>query len=136
MVFDSTRSGNRDIWLKNVATGATTQVTSSSHADEFPSWSPDGKEVAFQSNRSGNMDIWIKDLASGVTSQLTTYRFADQLPAWSPDGTKIVFSRAESAGALGGIHNLWTINVNTRALTKVASATKGLGFGISSWQPT
>jgi Tol biopolymer transport system component len=133
VAFVSTRSGGHyDIWTKNLTTGAVARVTTFRGADLFPSWSPDGSKIAFQSMRSGSGDIWVKNLNTGVSTRITTSPYPDRYPAWSPDGTKIVFSASNA----NGITNLWTVKVNTLALNQVTSQTGGLGFGVSSWQPT
>ena len=38
------------------------QLTSHSDIDRFPSWSPDGTQIAFNSNRDGNREIYVLDL--------------------------------------------------------------------------
>jgi TolB protein len=62
LVFDSSRSGNQDIWIQPVAGGEAIQVTSNPAMDMRPSWSPDGKLIAFQSDRGGSMDVWIVEV--------------------------------------------------------------------------
>ena len=39
------------------------QLTNNLACDMFPSWSPDGKKIAFDSDRMGNFDIWVMDVA-------------------------------------------------------------------------
>jgi len=36
-----------------------TNLTNNPAEDEFPSWSPDGKKIAFQSYRDGNSEIYV-----------------------------------------------------------------------------
>jgi len=63
-----------------------------------PTWSPDGKRIAFMSERSGNKDIWFIDAndyaeLKGSAVQLTLDEASDHHPAWSPDpnDNRIVF---------------------------------------------
>jgi Tol biopolymer transport system component/DNA-binding winged helix-turn-helix (wHTH) protein len=65
----------------------------------FPSFSPDGNQVAFQwdGEKQGNMDIYVKALGpDAVPLRLTTNPAADWGPAWSPDGATIAFQRSVS----------------------------------------
>jgi serine/threonine protein kinase len=64
---------------------------SSSRADTFPSFSPDGRRVAFESDRSGNNEIWLTDPDGSNTVQLTFLGAACGAPSWSPDGRLITF---------------------------------------------
>jgi TolB protein len=47
-----------DLWVMPSAGGNRVQITSHPDYDDGPSWSPDGKRIAFISTRSGNFDIW------------------------------------------------------------------------------
>jgi Tol biopolymer transport system component len=60
-----------------------------------PSFSPDGKQVAFQwdGEKQGNFDIYIKQVGSETPRRLTTDPHDDVYPAWSPDGLSIAFQR-------------------------------------------
>jgi Tol biopolymer transport system component len=51
-----------------------------------PSYSPDGKKIAFESNRMGYVDIWICDNDGSNCSQLTARRGTTSTARWSPDG--------------------------------------------------
>ncbi len=60
-----------------------------------PSYSPDGRRLAFGSNRSGSDQIWVSDAQGGGAVQIT--HFADirpGCPRWSPDGAGIAFNAA------------------------------------------
>jgi len=92
MVFASTRhSSQPDLYIKAVDGVAVTQVTSEPSADVQPSFSPDGKAVAFTSNRSGNWDLWLMDLENRRTTQLTRSPWHEVHPSFSPDGQQIVY---------------------------------------------
>jgi serine/threonine protein kinase len=65
-----------------------------------PTWSPDGRFIAYSSDRSGNFDIWVQPLGGGNSIQVTKSPAHDWQPDWSPDGNNIVF-RSEREG--GGV---------------------------------
>lgn len=61
------------IWIVDVATGKTTNITphDDGRRDETPSWFPDGKRLAFQSDRSGTFEIWTMGADGSEAKQLT-----------------------------------------------------------------
>ena len=59
---------------------------------EYPSFSPDGRRLAFMGTVGSNYEVFVADVASGAVRQLTDAPGQDGWPAWSPDGTTIAFS--------------------------------------------
>ena len=76
------------------------QFTFESGLQKSPTWSPDGRAVAFVSDRAGNSDLWVQALNEPQASQITTSPANESEPDWSPDGQSLVF-RSESNG--GGL---------------------------------
>jgi dipeptidyl aminopeptidase/acylaminoacyl peptidase len=56
-----------------------------------PSWSPDGKCIAFISNMSGRNNLWLVAGDGGFPVQLTVSDQRQTNPAWSPDGKWIAY---------------------------------------------
>ncbi len=56
-----------------------------------PTWSPDGRFIAFSALSGGVSDLFIFDLETDVLRKMTDDPYADIQPAWSPDGEKIAF---------------------------------------------
>ena len=56
-----------------------------------PTWSPDGKKIAFSSQVGGVTDLFVYDLDNAKLQRLTDDPYADLEPAWSPDGSEIAF---------------------------------------------
>ncbi|PYU78524.1 MAG: S9 family peptidase [Acidobacteria bacterium] len=90
------------LYVFDIASKKTAQLTSGDFDDSEPVWSPDGKSLAFTSNRSTpdpdrnyNTDIWVAaadntDKGAHLT-QVTTNPGSDRSPTWSPDGKWIAF---------------------------------------------
>ena len=106
------------LYVFDVASKKTTQVTSGDFDDSEPAWSPDGLSLAFSSNRSTpdpdrtyNSDIWVvaasnTDKGAHLT-QITTNPGPDRSPAWSPDGKWIAFiSQTDLKAMIYATHHL------------------------------
>src|ERR1700731_169438 len=56
-----------------------------------PTWSPDGKSIAFVSNMSGRNNLWLVAADGGWPVQLTVSDQRQSAPPWSPDGKWIAY---------------------------------------------
>src|SRR5579872_3515085 len=85
------------IFVADVATGKSRQLTDGTHYEHSIEWSPDGKQIAFISNREPNEDQFFNyDLltlspTTGEMTRLTTTESAEYRPHWSPDSRQIVY---------------------------------------------
>lgn len=65
--------------------------------DERPTWSPNGKKIAYASfTEDGGRDIWVVDFESKVFTRLTDDPAMDSFPAWEPSGTVPVYPASSS----------------------------------------
>jgi Tol biopolymer transport system component/DNA-binding winged helix-turn-helix (wHTH) protein len=56
-----------------------------------PTFSPDGKRIAFESDRLGSTDIWSCDISGANCAQVTALHGTAGTARWSPDGRSIAF---------------------------------------------
>jgi Tol biopolymer transport system component/DNA-binding winged helix-turn-helix (wHTH) protein len=67
-------------------------LVASARADQAPSFSPDGKFLAFASSRTGYEEIWVSNADGSGPRRLTNFNAGvANAPRWSPDGKWIVF---------------------------------------------
>ena len=100
IAFVSTRDGNAEIYVMDADGGNPQRLTNNRHVDSSPSWSPDGKRIAFVSDRDGhvnirgwsNYEIYVMDADGRNQQNVTNDPSNDGSPSWSPDGKRIVFS--------------------------------------------
>ena len=82
------------LFIVDVATGETRQLTEGDFDDGAEAWSPDGRQIAFARTRGdrsdySSRDIWVADVASGSALRITETVGRATSPTWSPDGTTI-----------------------------------------------
>ncbi len=98
-------SGDYDIRLVELTGGAQLKVSEKpiliSTFDELnPSFSPDGRKIAFVSTRSGNKEVWVCARDGTMPLQITDLRAGDTgNPRWSPDGKWIAFDSTKSGSS-------------------------------------
>ncbi|MBL8189621.1 MAG: PD40 domain-containing protein, partial [Acidobacteria bacterium] len=104
-------------------------TSTTSVAERDPSWSPDGKWIAYFSDESGEYELHLRDQKGiGEVKKIKlepTFYYSAQ---WSPDSKKIAYSDKRG--------NLWLVDVETGQPKKFDSLNAGFGGGTGvSWSP-
>lgn len=124
IAFTSTRTGTSDIYLMDVDSSLTYNLTRHPADDLGPAWSPHTGALAFYSDRNGDgaAELYQMTMDGRGTQQLVSRLENLWSPRWSPDGQRLVFIR--DFGSIfvtdtDGEHAVW------------------LGYGFSpAWSPT
>ena len=82
----------KEIFIADYDGASQRRVTVNRQLNIFPSWSPDGRAIAYTSYRRGYPDIFISLIYQGTMETPTNGVGQNWLPAFSPDGTRIAFT--------------------------------------------
>jgi len=95
-----------------------------------PSWSPDGKKLAFNGDIEGNTDIYVVNVDGTALKQLTRSVADDRYPVWSPDGRQIAFM-----SSLFEATNLDIYVINANGTNTVRLTNHRADDDFPSWSP-
>jgi len=79
-----------------------------------PSWSPDGKKVAYVSFEDRKPVVYVHELATGRRIALSNQKGNNSAPAWSPDGRKLAISLSKD-----GNTQIYGINADGTGLQRL-----------------
>jgi len=111
----------RTLIIQNVLTKKIEQRIPLKSVDEpeSPSFSPDGRSVAFGALRGAVGDIFTVDLQTQAITNLTNDPFGDRAPSYSPDGKFIVYTARVS-----GNDKLFRLDLDTKQKTQITFGTQ------------
>ena len=103
-------------------------LLSSSEPIISPSWSPDGKKVAYVSFETGLAKVYIQNIASGKREPVLSKNTQISSPSWSPDGKYLSLTIYQDGNA-----EIYILRLRDKTLTRMTNQ-----FAIdteSSWSP-
>jgi TolB protein len=126
IAFSSRREGTFDLYAMDADGSETVRLTSTKEHDSHPTWSTDGRQIAFA--RDG--DIFVMGDDGSDARRVSDPQSEDTEPSWSPDGEWIAYVRRTPGTT---VRELWLMRPDgsdRRKLTDFASAVSG-----PAWSP-
>jgi len=133
LAYVSSRDGPTHVYVYDFVTRAETKLTDGPRNDVMPTWSPDGKTIAFE---RGAKELRVVDVATRQDRMLATGEL-DRPPflpehsmTWSPDGQWIAYL----SGGPGLFQNPYVVSLNGGA-ARPASYLSNMFGGTVAWSP-
>ncbi|PKM02480.1 MAG: Tol-Pal system beta propeller repeat protein TolB [Gammaproteobacteria bacterium HGW-Gammaproteobacteria-6] len=79
-----------------------------------PTWSPDGRRLAYVSFEQGNSAIYIQEISTGARELIASHRGINGAPAFSPDGTRLALTLSRT-----GNPEIYVMDLASKALTQI-----------------
>ena len=117
-----------NVWITNTKTNVSRNLTDRQGNNWGPSWSPDGKYLAFYSDRNGKAQLWLWDRSSGksrLAAEAVVHPFiAEETPQWTADSPSILVKLLPKGMSIDDAARL-TVNPKKQGPeeTKVAGST-------------
>ena len=110
-----------DLFTASLAGGGGRRLSIGRGSDNVqPTFSPDGRRIAFTSGRAGHPEIYTMDSDGTNVDLLTPLEFGENAyrssPAWSPDGRSVAFQ-----SRIAGTFQLMSIGLRDRGLKQLTS---------------
>lgn len=120
--------GNSDIVLLDRNGAVIERLTDDEGIDVSPSWSPDGRRLAYCSSRGGNPQIYVLDVDSRRSRRISMQGSYNTQPVWSPTGERIAYT-----GRVGGRFQIFVVEAGGGGARQITSS--GGDNVDPSWSP-
>lgn len=107
---------NYKLWRSDFDGERATLILNSDEPIMSPTWSPNGKDIAYVSFEAGRPAIFKQTLSNGKREKLTHFKGMNSSPAFSPDGQQIAFVLSKD-----GSPDIYVMNLASKKMTKVGS---------------
>lgn len=115
------------LWTVKPDGSGLTRIGATPARDYNPSWSPDGRTIAFDAHRDGawesadgGWEIWVKNSDGSGRRRLTDNSINDWGPAWSPDGSLIAY-----CSGINDKYEIWVMRADGSASKRLTHLVYG-----------
>jgi Tol biopolymer transport system component len=111
IAFSAGPHPHEDVYVVNADGSGLRRLTDDPNADFDPSWSPDGRRIAYRHESGGGdstAEIYMMNADGSQKRNLTRRPGQDHSPAWSPDGRRIAFASVRGGPTPG----IWVMNAD------------------------
>jgi TolB protein len=118
VAYTSDRRGeqSKELYLMDYDGFGQRPLTANRSLNLTPSWSPDGRALAYISYRSGRPDLYRAFIYEGRGDHLVAGPGMSFTPAWSPDGSRIAFTSTKD-----GNSEIYLINADGSGLQRLTN---------------
>jgi len=124
IAFVSNKDGSPKIYILDISNTSPERlkkikpilISRQNHQNTDPSWSSDGKKIAYSSLTNGTRQIWIYDLETSKEEQITKGPGHKENPAWAADSLHLIFNSATPFSS-----ELYIINLNQKQALQISA---------------
>lgn len=81
-----------------------------------PSWSPDGKKIAYVSFEGRNSAIYVQDILTGKRERVSAYEGINSAPSWSPEGSRLAMTLSKD-----GNTEIYIMSLHSKKLKRMTA---------------
>jgi Tol biopolymer transport system component len=113
-----------DLYTRDRKTGRELPMTGYAKECLDPTWSPDGKKVAFVSNMSGrgDYDLFVYDVENRSLQEMSSEIGDEHAPSWSPDGDKLAYLYLDWSKEGNDMHSMHMVDADDPSQKKVLAS--------------
>ena len=119
----------KEVYVSDYDGANQTRVTVNRRLNLAPTWSPDGRSIAYQSYVRIQPQIIVSNVYQGTRETLTDEKTGAYLPAFSPDGTRIAFTSMRD-----GNPEIYIMNRNGSGVRRLTN--NAAGDSTPRWSPS